>query len=428
MRTAPPVHTTSRLPGSATVGRPRVRPIHLLVPAACLALAACGGDDGAGAEGAVRRDSAGVEIVRLPAASPGEDARFGVGERPRVSIGSVDGPPEQQLTRVPEAVLLGDGRILVVNSGSQELRAYGPDGEHLATWASEGEGPGEFQNLMWAGRTAGDSVVAWDASAGSLSVFGPGGGFSRETRVSVGGMFPRAVGLFGDGTLLVRKGWDTGAMFAGGTGTRRDTGTYVRVRRDGGVVDTLGSYPGDENFVLASESRMRMQGVPFGRKAFLAVGDSLYHRAGSHAWEVRSYRPDGTLARVVRRPSASRPVTEEMREAYRRSRLGNAPDDEAREALRSVFEATPWGEEAPALAGLEVGSDGTIWVRAWRPPGAEGEVWTALGPDGTLRGRLRLPGRVRAVAFASDRVAVVRHDDLDVEHLEVHRLVAPGGA
>lgn len=47
-----------------------------------------------------------------------------------------------------------------------------------------------------------------------------------------------------------------------------------------------------------------------------------------------------------------------------------------------------------------------------------------------LRGLLpaaRLPPRQRAVAFARERVVTVRADELDVQHLEVHRLARSSG-
>lgn len=70
----------------------------------------------------VVRDSAGVTIVEntSPAWSSGEEWR--VVEPPVVEIGVIDGDQRYQLSRVLGVGRLSDGRILVANGGSQEIR------------------------------------------------------------------------------------------------------------------------------------------------------------------------------------------------------------------------------------------------------------------------------------------------------------------
>ena len=83
---------------------------------------------------AVIWDSAGVRIVESP--RPPADSRLGwqVGAEPSVSIGALEGEEPYLLDRVRGALTLSDGRIVVENSGANELRVFDASGRYLATW------------------------------------------------------------------------------------------------------------------------------------------------------------------------------------------------------------------------------------------------------------------------------------------------------
>ena len=59
------------------------------------------------------------------------------------------------LDGVIDALVLSDGRIVVANQGTYELRVFNPSGIHFDTWGGEGEGPGEFPYLR------GLEAMAW---------------------------------------------------------------------------------------------------------------------------------------------------------------------------------------------------------------------------------------------------------------------------
>lgn len=97
------------------------------------------------------------------------DTLWSVGAEPEVSIGVVDGPAEYQLSDVSSAVRLPDGRILVADGGSGELRYYGADGEHLRSVGGVGEGPGEFTSLAGLALVA-DTLFVYDRDLARLSL------------------------------------------------------------------------------------------------------------------------------------------------------------------------------------------------------------------------------------------------------------------
>ena len=90
------------------------------------------------------RDSAGIRIVEN--ARPPEGSRLGwtIGPEPLMSIGVLEGEEPYMLHWAFNSVRLSDGRIVVVNAGTQELRMFDESGTHLLTWGGSGEGPGSF--------------------------------------------------------------------------------------------------------------------------------------------------------------------------------------------------------------------------------------------------------------------------------------------
>ena len=163
------VRAPRRLPfAPATVGA---------IVAAMTMLACDNPGDGAAADAeslarqAVIRDSAGVRIVENP--RPPADTRLGweVGTEPAVSIGALEGEEPYLLDRVRGALTLADGRIVVADIGSNELRVFDAWGRYQSTWGGTGDGPGEFENLLGFDRWPGDSLITWFAQGRRLTVF-----------------------------------------------------------------------------------------------------------------------------------------------------------------------------------------------------------------------------------------------------------------
>ena len=99
-------------------------------------------------------DSAGIRIIENP--RPPEGSRLGwrIGSEPTVSIGEVDGEEPYLLHVAWDATRLGDGRIVVTNTSTQELRVFDARGAYLETWGGAGEGPGEFHRTLAGGAMA----------------------------------------------------------------------------------------------------------------------------------------------------------------------------------------------------------------------------------------------------------------------------------
>src|SRR5690606_23536502 len=128
------------------------------------------------------------------------------------------GEPGHDLHRVATAVRLGDGRVLVANTGSGEVRFFGADGTLLRTVGREGEGPGEFRALSRLYVLPGDSLLATDVSLDRLTVFDAQGAVARTAPLEQvpgdGAYF--IVGRLADGTLLARSRFSFGSGAATG--------------------------------------------------------------------------------------------------------------------------------------------------------------------------------------------------------------------
>ena len=110
------------------------RSISRLVLFALVPLGACSSGD-TSAPVAEVIDSAGVSLVlnRLP------DGPLGTGglsldAEPMLEIGSFEGDSLYQLYRVAGARRLADGRLVVANAGTFEVRVYDAEGQYERAW------------------------------------------------------------------------------------------------------------------------------------------------------------------------------------------------------------------------------------------------------------------------------------------------------
>ena len=225
--------------------------IRILTIPFLLAPLACAPDrDGAPSPATVTRDSAGIHIVENARPADGSRLPWRIGPEPAASIGVLEGEEPYMLHYVMDATKLPDGRIVVANNGSHELRVFNAVGTHLATWGGRGEGPGEFLELWQVERWPGDSIAAWYAPRLGMSVFDADGTYGRTFWLEeVGARF-----TFGapatDGSVLAihhPEGGDT---------------LVVQLRDgEGRVRSSFGTHPGSEPYRTTVDGRRMLRGT-----------------------------------------------------------------------------------------------------------------------------------------------------------------------
>ncbi|HEX2077028.1 MAG TPA: hypothetical protein VHG08_04940 [Longimicrobium sp.] len=386
-----------------------------------LLLAACGGGGDAGATATVR-DSAGIQIVENRGGGRGENEGWRLSDEPTLQIGVAEGDTLYQMDRVRAALRLGDGRIVVVNAGSHQIRWYDANGRHVASAGREGGGPGEFRALTTLRRLPGDSVLAFDLGAFRLSWFDPAGRFVRSVPLQpVGRVPPRFVDRFADGSLLLSSSVRT---FAGRppSGTSRDTLLFLRAGPDGVPVDSLPVTPAGEAAIQVMTqggqiTGMNVLSLPFMRNVHTAASGDRYWQGTTDAYEIVLRRADGTPERIVRRAVEPVPVRGAYLDSLRRVQVAEH-GPEAGKSLDQV--AVP--EQLPAFERLLVDDEGNLWVQRTSWPGAVPAEWDVFDGEGRMLGTVRTPAGFRVTHVGADFVLGVWSDEDGVEYVRMYRL------
>ncbi len=403
------MNAKSRLP------RPARRRAGLLT--AVILLAACEGGPSSGAGAVQVRDSAGVTIVENPAVTGNSGRFWTVGPAPSLDLGRVAGPEEYQLFRVRDALRSADGRLVVLNAGTQQIRLYTADGTYLDSWGGPGEGPGEFMDPSALAAWPGDSIAVWDRQTRRITLFGPDGALGRTFAIRGDAMaLPDLSHVREDGNLVV-----TAQRFADEpvTGLRRDPLAVSVVGPTGELVSELSEVPGEEFFMTVGDGSISILRVAFARRSLVGGFGDRVVIADNARFELRFLDGAGTLLRIVRVAEPPVVVTDAMRRAELDRRLANTPVDR-HAGVRVMFEDFPMPDTLPALAEWSSDALGHLWVRMYQPQADPGpDRWVVLDREGTTLGSVQMPAGLEVYEIGADYVIAHATDDLDVEHVQV---------
>jgi hypothetical protein len=383
----------------------------------------CDGDSARFASTVVR-DSSGIRIVEnVGYRWPGGRGWY-LAPAPLLDIGVLEGDLDYQFFRITGALRLDDGRIVVANHGTSELRFFDEAGTFISSSAGKGGGPGESEELFWPMVLTGDSIASYDWRNQRISVFNWNGRFVRSFVLRflpqvVG--FPDYIAPFADGTLLIT------AMLAMESletenGVERETELYVRCDREGLVVDTLGRFPGDERYAVESEEGTVSGGRAFGRASQTAVSGNGFYFGSSDSYEIGYYSVDGSLERLIRLARPNRKVTDDDIERYREEELRGTRDSRDRQLAEILLSDMPFPATMRAYGRFIVDAEGNLWVAEYRPSDDDQPAWNVFDPHGVLLGVVQTPRRFYITQIGSDFVLGRALDEIDVEHVQMYEL------
>ena len=391
--------------------------IAVLVGAAALG----GCFEGADSLAVIVRDSAGVVVVESRGRAWVGDGAWRVAEEPLLEIGSAEGSPDFQFHRVEGALRLDDGRIVVADGGSSEIRVFDGSGQFRSKSGRQGDAPGEYRLISGLGCGPGDSLWVFDYGNRRFTVLSDDAEPIRT--VSVGGTLSAvgAVGRLPDGSFVVKQGWGSPTDDKQRTGLTRDPIAVARYTADGSSVDTLGMFPGREVFVSVEDGRGVMSTPLFAHNTSAALlGDAVFV-GDQQRMEVGLYSADGDLLKLFRVPDFDLRISASDIEDQKRQLLERQPPERRAEA-RNQLDGMDVPHARPAYGRLLVGSDGSLWAAEHvRYPTFPG-IWTVFGYDGRLLGTVVMPDRFTVFQIGSDWVLGVGLDELDVEHVRLYRL------
>ena len=403
-----------RSPGAVPV-------VLLLVSASC----AAGVDSG---RHAIERDSAGIIIVE----NRGPWPEWLVADTPDLRIGVREGDPRLQLFRVRFAARLRDGRVVVVDAGSAQVRWYGSSGDYRSSVGRQGEGPGEFRDPRSGILAPGDTLILHDSRNRRLTWLSPAEAIAREEPLPGSGDV-QLLGVLGDGGLAFSRTQQTFLM-GNRTYTWNRDAIALSVRSQAGI-DTVALLAGSERaqwlgFTNGVPTRTMQMPLPFAHVTVTgATGESII-LARSEAGQLEFLDRAGNLRRIARAGAPPLPVTGADRDRYvefsveAARRRGSPNLSEVSTDARDRLAILPEGHVMPPFDRMLADSEDRIWVRdwvpVWVPPGPR--TWTVYGADGRVRARAVMPAGLDPMHIDGSHVTGVTRDEMDVEYVTVHRI------
>ena len=372
----------------------------------------------------VVRDSAGVRVVENPQQTWAATGTWRIGEAPQVDLGGAIADSTAQFCRVAGAVRLSDGRIVVANAGTGELRFFDGEGRFLASAGRAGNGPGEFQRIAWLARYRGDSLVVFDRRSVRLSVFDAHGRYARSVapRDASGRTVTGAVGAFADGSFLVVFESLDGDLPAG---VFRPSWHAFLADPEGTVGAPVGVYAGAESYMHAFAAGGGMDAPrAFGLTTEIAVAGTRFYAVPTESFEIGEHDGAGALRSIVRRGHTPVPVTAEdgavvtERELYR---ARNVP--ELQSQLREFLGAMPMPQQFPAIGAVRVDDGGNLWVQEYLLPRELRRRSTIFDPDGVVLAMLESPEGFEPLHIGEDFVLGRWTDEDGEEHVRQYALV-----
>ncbi len=385
----------------------------------------CVAMDGEGGKSIVR-DSLGVQIVEniSPASA---QAPFTLDSAPVIDLGRVSGRAHEEFSGFVFPVRLSDGRLVVANSGSHELRVFDSRGTWQKSIGRSGDGPGEFRSLAWLHVGVGDTLRTYDWSLLRVSVFSPDGTFQRSTWLGVPGEQAglRPLGVLADGRLVART--QNAVTTTSRAGVHRDTVSVVVYDALGQVSGSVGRYPGHEDWIVRGEKRVSVSDRPFGKNLFAVAHQLLVVVGTADRPEVLVKQADGKLKRVVRWTATPLPVTAADIDAYvKRAGAGWEPGSEARRnRYLETLKDAPYPSMKPAYAGILVSADGSLWIRRYSEPAhPDDATFEVFDSSGTWQGAVQMPARFTPTQITPEYAIGTWMDTDDVQHVRVYGFIS----
>jgi hypothetical protein len=372
----------------------------------------------------VVRDSVGIRVVDSRAGAWGSGPGFLVGEAPELRVGAIEGEEPYRFYRIADATRLSDGRILVGDGGSGQVRTFGPDGVHQWSAGGLGDAPGEFRSITSL-EVMGDEVTVFDRGTSRLTTFSLTGDFVGTTPVSMfAGTTPMAAGSVRFLSTGRAYGMDATTLAGGAPPALvRDTAFVFEILApDEGTPELVTSVPGmwTQHVELGGRPGYRPQPLT-SEPSWDAHGTDLYITSGE-AFEFRVVNADGRISRMVHRTETPPTVTEQDAQSWRDAMIAPVPEAQ-RPMMTEMLAAFTMPEHLPVYAALLVDPEGCAWLRRYVAPGIRpGRDWDVYSAEGAYLGAVRTPPGLGILEIGTGYVLGTWTDDMDIEYIEIYRL------
>jgi hypothetical protein len=374
-------------------------------------------------------DSSGIPVVINPPPESDTVPPRRTSDTPMASVGSINGEASYSLYEVSGGALLSDGRFVLANTGTHELRFYDSVGTHLRTVGGEGAGPGKFRLLNWGGIFDGDSILTVDGLLRRATVFDSSGSYARSFTLpdEVSATLSEPLGVLSQGGILftptAHDSRPPGARWTA-TGIERHPRHAVVVGPDGRVDTVNARLPGDEWYRNVEDRSMVR--VPLGRRLHGSAAGGRIALGSNESFRIHIYDQSNQLLTVIIQAVTEREVTDEDYWA--------AADDEvfadltmpgARASARRVLEELPRPVTWPRYLGFRLDRRGHLWVRESVEMGGEADLWSMFDLEGRVAARLKVPEGFEILDIRETRILGLIKDEMGVERAVIYRIVEP---
>ncbi len=384
------------------------------------------------AQAPVIRDSAGVRIVTsaVPRLTGAQAMRVAVD--PSVVVPE-DNSEATLFSRIMGVGRLSDGRIVVADGASLQLRFFDNRGRFVNAAVGKGSGPGEATRMTSVVVAAGDTLILI-AEATRVAFYDGRGRFLYDVNL----LTPPAVQL-PPGAPMILAALPNGAtlvtpMRSGPPrtvgGRQIAFGPVSLLGRSRATVAALGEQPMMELAASADAQppwlSAQLVAAASGTRVFLGFGTE---------YAVREFDASGRLTQIVRRAWTAPRVTDAMREAFITEWTSRwiKSAGPARAQDIAEFRRSPISPTLPAFSRFLVDRAGRLWVRtpnaidAARAGQLNGaplapSIWSVFERDGTWRSEITLPTDFQPFDVGTDYVLGVLRDADGVESVVQYRL------
>ncbi len=328
---------------------------------------------------------------------------------------------------VSGVIRLHDGRIVVADGATSELRIFDPRGRHSETFGRDGAGPGEFRRLGWVGRV-GDTLLIYDDGLRRITrvAFTPKAhlvDITRVTAVSTRGRYS-VVGHLSTGEWLVTTG--VSPSFSGPPGVHRLSQSFgILPRAADDSVRWVRELPSAAVFVYNPNGKIEEASVVFVGFGPWAAGQA----AGGVVWLGESssdtlimLSPPYLASRSVHLSTRRTRLTASLVQKALEAELATARTDRAAATTRARFSPPQLPEYLPTFGRLIAAPESELWVETWSTTSQEPVRYWILGQNGAIRGHLEGPPGFRIHEAGRDYVLGIYRDTDDVEHVRLYTL------
>jgi hypothetical protein len=366
--------------------------------------------------------------------SAGGPTEWFISPDPVVVIGR-EGDPRYEFDRVVGIASLGDGRLVVADGGSQELRIYTASGDFSHHFGGRGNGPGEFTSITGIRVRAG-SILVTEGRFGPARfyVFDPDHGLQRQESLRSSGTSTgyTPMAIISTMALVVAPGTGPRVMTPPPGGlVMRDSVTLGIFRLgDRPAVKWIGEFPSVSWFSYAMPPGSRMErGL-----AVTRLGPSLVlGSAAQKAWIgdsgtgiISLFDTNGVHIVDIQFPHPARPFDQAALHKARSQELARVPEPDRlglRASIETMYSSNVRPAAAPYFTKFTSGIVGEMWVELFSEVPNGEHAALVIDSTGRAIARATIPTGLTLYTVDRDRIIGVQTGHDDVELIAMHRLV-----